>query len=84
MKSITFKTNNEQDLILLKMVSERLGISATIKEENLGLNKSPLKSNGKAMANALSKIAETGNRSSIKNPVAWQKLQREERKLPNR
>ncbi|MEO8149027.1 MAG: hypothetical protein ABI723_15380 [Bacteroidia bacterium] len=84
MKSITLNINNESDLLLVKMISERMGIRATINEEQNKSKKIKQKSNGKAMANALEKIALNGNLKSIKNPVAWQKQQREDRKLPNR
>ena len=84
MKTITLTAHNEADLMLVKMLSERMGITATIIEEKSKSVKAVKKSNGKAMADALSKIAGNGNLKSIKNPVQWQREQRKDRKLPNR
>ena len=43
------------------------------------------RSNGKKMAEALERLAESGNvLSAIPNPVAWEREQRKDRKLPGR
>ena len=45
---------------------------------------SPAASTGKAMAEALEKLAATNSVSGISNPSTWQREQRRERDLPGR
>ena len=84
MKTITLSANNEADLMLIKMLSERMGITATVNEQKNKSAKHVKKSNGEEMAEALSKIAANGNLKFIKDPVKWQRGQRKDRKLPGR
>ena len=84
MKTMTLSANNEADLMLIKMLSERMGITATVKEQKNKSTKRVKKSNGEEMAEALSIIAANDNLKSIKDPVSWQRKQREDRKLPKR
>ncbi len=45
---------------------------------------SKMTSDGKAMANALSKLAASGSLFQITNPSTWQREQRRDRELPHR
>jgi len=45
---------------------------------------SKMASDGKAMAQALTKLAESGSVSKISDPSAWQRQQRQDRALPGR
>jgi hypothetical protein len=45
---------------------------------------SPAASTGKAMAEALGKLATTNSVSEISNPSTWQREQRQDRVLPDR
>lgn len=58
--------------------TEKVDVIVTI------LDQSPKISNGKAMAEALEKLALAGSLAEITDPSEWQREQREERSLPGR
>ncbi|MBP6823579.1 MAG: hypothetical protein KA368_18660 [Acidobacteria bacterium] len=48
------------------------------------LDQSQMTSNGKAMAEALEKLAAAGAVNDITDPIEWQQQQRQDRALPGR
>lgn len=77
MKTLTLHSNNEENLRLIRELAEKLGMQS---EE-------PSKKayQGEKMAQALEALAQNVDISqTIPDPVAWQKEQRKDRKLPGR
>ncbi|MEK7830217.1 MAG: hypothetical protein AAB401_03980 [Acidobacteriota bacterium] len=62
----------------LALSSEKVSVFVTI------LDQSKTASNGKAMAEALEKLAAAGSLAEITDPIEWQREQRQDRALPGR
>ncbi len=82
MARITIDVQNEEDKQLIQSLLKRLSI-ASIEEEGVASNADML-NNGKEVANLMQGLAESRGISAIKDPVAWQKEIRKDRKLPFR
>lgn len=75
MARITIETNDEQAI---------KKILALAKETDTNVLKETSKKNGPEVVKMMNDIAKSGSLSSIKDPVAWQREIREDRKLPFR
>jgi len=77
MKTLTLYSNNEENLRLIQELAEKIGIQSEEPFEKAY--------NGKRMAQALEELAQNVDISqTIPDPVAWQREQRKDRKLPGR
>lgn len=80
MTKITIEVHNEADKILIKGIISRMGLTS-IEEAD---EKQPKPSNGKQVADLMTVLAQDTSLSKIKDPVAWQREIRQDRKLPFR
>ena len=60
------------------------GVEVYVTISQSDVTSSRARSNGKAMAEALEKLASSGSVSEISDPSAWQREQRQDRTLPGR
>ncbi|MDF9800336.1 ribulose kinase [Catalinimonas alkaloidigena] len=81
MTKIIIEIDNEKDKKLIKDFLDKLGIESQEAQDE----KTPeLLSNGKEVASLMQELAESTGLSEIKDPVAWQREIRQDRKLPFR
>lgn len=81
MKTLTITSDDEKALQQVKELAESLHIH--VKESGATIVEG--KTNGQKVAELLEQIAERGSAAKlIPDPVAWQKEQRKDRKLPFR
>lgn len=79
MTRITIDVQNEEDRQFIQNLLKRLGI-VSVEEQT-----EPKQAhNGKEVATLMQELAESGGLSAIKDPVAWQREIRQDRKLPFR
>jgi hypothetical protein len=77
MKTITLYSDNEENLRLLQELADKLGVQVRQEEEQI--------SNKESVAEVLRDWHQHGGlETSIPDPVAWQREQRKDRKLPGR
>jgi len=81
MARITIDVQNEEDKQLIQSLLKRLSIASV--EEEVASNADML-NNGKEVTNLMQGLADSRGISAIKDPVAWQKEIRKDRKLPFR
>jgi len=75
MKTLTLYSDNEEKLRLIQQIAEKMGIQSESKEKT--------SYSGEKMAKALEGLAENVDVSQIiPDPLAWQREQRKDRKLP--
>ncbi len=82
MTRITIDVQNEEDRQFIEVLLKKLGID-NVEESHEPETKDQL-SNGKEVAALMQELAESGGLSAIKDPVAWQREIRQDRKLPFR
>lgn len=82
MTRITIDVQNEEDKQLIQNLLKRLGIGSV--EEAPKTSETSISNNGKEVATLMQELAGRGGLSAIKDPVAWQKEIRTDRKLPFR
>jgi TPP-dependent 2-oxoacid decarboxylase len=77
MKTLPLYSDNEESLRLIQQIAEKMGVQSESQEKTTH--------NGEKMAKALEELAENVDVSQIiPDPVAWQREQRKDRKLPGR
>jgi len=77
MKTLILHSDNEENLRLIQQIAEKIGVQAEGQEI--------INCSGEKMAKALEDLADNVDVSKIiPDPVAWQKEQRKDRKLPGR
>jgi hypothetical protein len=81
MTKITIEVHNEEDKKLIQSIVSRMGLSSTEETENEKNKQTP---NGQQVADLMTALAESTPLSKIKDPVAWQREVRQDRKLPFR
>lgn len=75
MKTLTLYSDNEENLRLLKEVAEKMGVQ--VQQEKTQTSRK------ESVAEVLRDWHQQGGlQTSIPDPVAWQREQREDRKLP--
>ena len=80
MTRITIEVHNEEDKRLILGLVKRMNLQSA--EE--ALEKSASSANGQKVAALMQEMAESTTLSKIKDPVAWQREIRQDRKLPFR
>jgi hypothetical protein len=80
MTRITIEVHNEEDKRLILELVNRRGL-ASVEEET---EKAAPEANGQKIASLMQDLAENTTLSKIKDPVAWQREIRQDRKLPFR
>jgi TPP-dependent indolepyruvate ferredoxin oxidoreductase alpha subunit len=77
MKTLTLYSDNEENLRLIQQIAKKMGVQSESQEKTTY--------NGEKMAEALEELAQNVDVSLIiPDPVAWQREQRKNRKLPGR
>jgi hypothetical protein len=80
MTKITIEVHNEEDKRLILELVNRRGLES-VEEET---EKAAPEANGQKIASLMQDLAESTTLSKIKDPVAWQREIRQDRKLPFR
>lgn len=80
MTKITIEVYHEEDKRLIKSIVSRMGLKSVEEADEKQLPTS----NGKQVADLMTALAENTNLRKIKDPVAWQREIRQDRKLPFR
>ncbi|WKN29541.1 hypothetical protein PZB74_11260 [Porifericola rhodea] len=82
MKTLTLYSDNEENLRLLQELADKLGVQVREEEEQILNADFPKK---ESVAEVLRDWHQHGGlQTSISDPVAWQREQRKDRKLPGR